>query len=62
MILPSTIVHLHPDWSLVFSIMRAGNGAATIFVSEQPVQVRFSRFVTSTKYFAGSTSSCSLSS
>jgi hypothetical protein len=37
-------------------------GAETIPARAQHGQVRFSRFVTSTKYFAGSTSNCSLSS
>src|SRR5271166_3805947 len=39
-----------------FSMMRGGSGAATTPSSSHDRQARFSRLVTSTKYFAGSTS------
>src|ERR1035441_8562709 len=41
-------------------MIRSGTGAATTPPSSQRLQARFSRLVTTTKYFAGSTSSCSL--
>src|ERR1035437_1674398 len=43
-------------------MIRAGAGAATTPPSSQRLQARFSRLVTTTKYFAGSTSNCSLTS
>ena len=46
----------------LFSMMRGGSGAAITPPSSQCLQARFSRLVTSTKYLAGSTSNCSLSS
>src|ERR1035438_4406161 len=39
-----------------FSMIRGGRGAETTPRSSHDRQARFSRFVTSTKYFAGSTS------
>ena len=45
-----------------FSMIRGGSGAETTPSSSHDRQARFSRFVTSTKYLAGSTSSWELSS
>ena len=45
-----------------FSMIRGGSGAATTPSSSHLRQARFSRFVTGTKYFAGSTSNWELSS
>jgi hypothetical protein len=45
-----------------FSMIRDGRGAERTPSSSHLRQARFSRFVTSTKYFAGSTSSWELSS
>jgi hypothetical protein len=39
-----------------FSMIRGGSGAETTPSSSHDRQARFSRFVTNTKYFAGSTS------
>jgi hypothetical protein len=51
-------------WSLAkhFSMIRGGRGAETTPRSSHDLQARFSRLVTWTKYFAGSTSSWELSS
>src|ERR1035437_8652564 len=43
-------------------MIRAGVGAATTPPSSQSLPARFSRLVTTPKYFAGSTSNCSLPS
>ena len=43
-------------------MIRGGSGAETTPSSSHDQQARFSRFVTNTKYFAGSTSSWELSS
>ena len=43
-------------------MIRSGAGAAATPPSSQCLQARFSRLVTTTKYLAGSTSSCSLTS
>jgi len=45
-----------------FLLARAGAGAAATPPSSQCLQARFSRLVTTTKYLAGSASSCSLTS
>ena len=50
-----------PSLARPFSMIRSGSGAA-LTPSAQPLQARFSRLVTATKYCAGSRSSCSLCS
>jgi hypothetical protein len=60
--LPMTVSITIRSLARHFSIICGGRGAETTPISLHDRQTRFPRFVTSTKYFTGSTSSWELSS